>query len=220
MDEIFGRRDMIAPVKLKALSVKSDWRGFGQGGAHLSAVALSGAVLWLTWGGWWAVPAFIAHGILINFLYAGQHELSHSTVFMTKPLNAFFGRLFGFIVIYPRDFDQIQHFAHHRYTQNWESDGELARERYTLASYLLWVLGPTYWYTRIRRVIRFSLGVVAEPYIPEARMSDVICEARWHVAGYAAIATLSIATGSIIAVKLWLLPMQVMNRVDQPRNSR
>ena len=62
MDEIFGRRDMIAPVKLKALSVKSDWRGFGQVGAHLGAVVLSGAALWLTWGGWWAVPAFIAHG--------------------------------------------------------------------------------------------------------------------------------------------------------------
>jgi fatty acid desaturase len=219
MDEIFGRRDMIAPVKLKALSVKSDWRGFGQVGAHLGAVVLSGAALWLTWGGWWAVPAFIAHGILINFLYAGQHELSHSTVFKTKPLNEFFGRLFGFIVIYPRDFDQIQHFAHHRYTQNWESDGELARERYTLASYLLWVLGPTYWYTRIRRVIRFSFGEVAEPYIPEARKSDVIREARWHVAGYAMIALVSILAGSWAAVQLWLLPMLVMKPVHQLQNT-
>ena len=86
---------------------------------------------------------------MINFLYAGQHELSHSTVFKTKRLNEIFGRLFGFILIYPRDFDQIQHFAHHRYTQDWEGDGELARERYTLTSYLLWVLGPTYWYTRV-----------------------------------------------------------------------
>ncbi len=50
MDEIFGRRDMIAPVKLKALSVKSDWRGFGQVGAHLGAVVLSGAALWLDLG--------------------------------------------------------------------------------------------------------------------------------------------------------------------------
>ena len=66
------------------------------------------------------------HGILINFLYAGQHEFSHSTVFKTKKLNEIFGRLFGFVLIYPRDFDQIQHFAHHRYTQKWEGDGELA----------------------------------------------------------------------------------------------
>lgn len=118
MDEIFGRRDLIAPARLKSLSVKSDARGFFEVGTHLGAVLLSGAVLWFVWGTWWAIPAFVAHGILINFLYAGQHELSHSTVFRTRRLNEIFGRLIGFIVIYPRDFDQIQHFAHHRYTQN------------------------------------------------------------------------------------------------------
>src|ERR1700722_8363665 len=215
MDEVFGRRDMIAPDKLKALSVKSDARGSARVGGCLGALALSGSALYFAWGSWYAVPAFVVHGILINFLYAGQHEFSHSTVFKTKRLNEIFGRLFGFVLIYPRDFDQIQHFAHHRYTQNWEGDGELGRERYTLTSYLLWVLGPTYWYTRIRRVIRFSFGVVTEPYIPEDRKADVIREARWHLAGYAAIATLSIATGSIIAVKLWLLPMLALKPVHQ-----
>ena len=219
MDEVFGRRNLIAPAALKALSVKSDWRGFAQLGAHLGAVVLSGAALRLAWGGWWAVPTFIAHGILINFLYAGQHEFSHSTVFKTKRLNEIFGRLFGFILIYPRDFDQIQHFAHHRYTQDWEGDGELARERYTLTSYLLWVLGPTYWYTRIRRVLRFAVGVVSEPYIPEDRKADVIREARWHLAGYALIALVSIAGGSWAAVQLWLLPMLVMKPVHQLQNT-
>src|ERR1700729_2821353 len=207
MEEVFARRDMLAPVRLKALSVKSDLRGAVRLGGHVAALAVTGTALWLSWGSWPAVPFFIAHGVLINFLYAGQHEFSHSTVFKTKKLNEICGRLFGFVLIYPRDFDQIQHFAHHRYTQKWEGDGELGRDRYTLASYLLWVLGPTYWYTRIRRVIRFGFGVVTEPYIPEARKSDVIREARWHVAGYALIALVSILAGSWAAVQLWLLPM-------------
>ena len=219
MDEVFARRNMIAPDALKALSVKSDWRGFVQLGGHLGAVILTGAALRLAWGGWWAIPAFIAHGILINFLYAGQHEFSHSTVFRTKRLNEIFGRLFGFILIYPRDFDQIQHFAHHRYTQDWEGDGELGRERYTLTSYLLWVFGPTYWYTRVRRVIRFAFGVVSEAYIPADRKADVIREARWHLAGYALIALVSIVTGSWAAIQLWLLPMLVMKPVHQLQNT-
>ena len=219
MDEVFARRDMIAPARLKALSVKSDWRGFAQLGSHFAALALSGAALSLTWGSWLAVPIFMIHGTLINFLYAGQHELSHWTVFRTKKLNEIFGRLFGFILFYPRDFDQIQHFAHHRYTQDWEKDGELARDRYTLASYLLWVLGPTYWYTRIRRILRFSLGIVTEPYIPADRKADVIREARWHVAGYVAIAALSVATGSWAAVQFWLLPMLAMKPVHQLQNT-
>jgi fatty acid desaturase len=219
MDEVFGRRDMIAPASLKALSAKSDRRGFAQLGSHLAALALTGAALRLAWGGWWAAPVFIAHGVLINFLYAGQHELSHWTVFKTKGLNELFGRLFGFVLIYPRDFDQIQHFAHHRYTQDWRNDGELARERYSLASYLLWVLGPTYWHTRVRRVIRFSLGIVTEPYIPDDRKAEVVREARWHLAGYALIAAASIFTRDWIAVQLWLAPMLAMKPVHQLQNT-
>ena len=210
---------MIAPDKLKALSAKSDARGSARVGGYLGALVLSGSALYFAWGSWYAVPAFVVHGILINFLYAGQHEFSHSTVFKTKKLNEIFGRLFGFVLIYPRDFDQIQHFAHHRYTQKWEGDGELGRDRYTLTSYLLWVLGPTYWYTRIRRVIRFAFGVVSESYIPDDRKADVIREARWHLAGYALIAVLSVAAGSWAALQLWLLPMLAMKPAHQLQNT-
>jgi len=219
MDEVFGRRDMISPARLKALSVKSDARGFMRVGGHLGALVVTGVALALTWGTWWAVPVFIAHGILINFLYAGQHELSHWTVFKTKKINEVFGRLFGFILIYPRDFDQIQHFAHHRFTQDWDNDGELGRPRYTLTSYLLWVFGPTYWYTRVRRIIRFSLGIVSEHYIPDDRKPQVIREGRWHLAFYVAIAAVSLATGSWLAVQLWLLPMLVLKPVHQLQNT-
>jgi fatty acid desaturase len=60
---------------------------------------------------------------------------------------------------------------------------------------------------------------VTEPYIPDNRKADVIREARWHLAGYAAIAALSIASGSWIAVELWLLPMLVMKPVHQLQNT-
>jgi fatty acid desaturase len=44
-------------------------------------------------------------------------------VFRTKKLNEIFGQLFGFILLYPRDFDQIQHFAHHRYSRSGKRTG-------------------------------------------------------------------------------------------------
>ena len=50
MDEVFARRDMIAPAKFKALSVKSDLRGFGQVGGHAAALAVTGAALWIDLG--------------------------------------------------------------------------------------------------------------------------------------------------------------------------
>jgi fatty acid desaturase len=219
MDEVFGRRDLIAPARLKSLSVKSDAHGFLQLGSHVGAVVVSGTAVALTWGTPWVVPIFIVHGILLNFLYAGQHELSHWTVFKTQGLNEFFGRLFGFVLLYPRDFDQVQHFAHHRYTQNWERDGELARPRYTLHSYILWMLGPTYWYTRLRRIVRFAAGVVSEPYIPASRKPTMVREARWHLAGYALIAAVSVIGRSWLALEVWLLPMLLLKPVHQLQNT-
>ncbi len=210
---------MISPARLKELSVKSDARGAVQLGSHLGALGLSGYGLFATWGAPWAVPFFVAHGVLINFLYAGQHELSHWTVFRTKALNEFFGRVFGFVLFYPRDFDQVQHFAHHRFTQNWQRDGELFRKPYALSSYLLWMSGVSYWYTRWRRIARFSCGIVTEPYLPESRQPALIREARWHVVGYVLIAVVSVATRSSLALELWLLPMLVMKPVHQLQNT-
>jgi fatty acid desaturase len=219
MDEVFERRDLIGPAELHALSVKSNVRGFLQLGSHLGAVILSGYLLLISLHTVWLPPIFIVHGVLLNFLYAGQHELSHWTVFRTARLNELFGRLFGFILLYPRDFDQVQHFAHHRHTQNWQRDGELCRNRYTLTSYLLWVLGPTYWYTRIRRIVRFAFGVVSEPYIPASRKPAMVREARWHLAGYAAIIALSVWMHSWLALEVWLLPMLLLKPVHQLQNT-
>ena len=219
MQEMFARRDLIEPAKLRALCVPSDRAGAMQVASHLGAILATGVALHLTWGTPWAVPVFVLHGVLINFLYAGQHELSHWTVFRTRALNEWFGRLFGFVVFFPRDFDQLQHTAHHRHTQDWDRDGELARERYTLWSYVVWLLGPTYWYTRWRRIVRFGLGRVSEPYIPAARRADLVREARWHLAGYGVIAALSVAAGSWAAVTYWLAPMLLTKIVHQLQNT-
>ena len=219
MEEVFARREMLSRDRLRELSARSNLRGFIQVGSHLGAIVLTGIALLLTWGTWWAVPVFILHGVLLNFLYAGQHELSHATVFTSKGLNEWLGRAFGFLLIYPRDFDQIQHFAHHRFTSVWGQDGELQRPPYDMRSYLLWMLGPTYWYSRIARIFRLSSGKVIEYYIPERRKADVIREARYHLAGYAIIAVASFATGSWAAVTYWIAPMFLTKVVHQLQNT-
>jgi fatty acid desaturase len=219
MDTSFTRKNLIAPNRLRELMQRSDRHGLLQLVSHLGALALSGSALWLTWGSWWAVPVFMVHRVLLNFLYAGQHELSHQTVFKTKWPNVVFGRLFGFLLLFPRDFDWIQHTAHHQHTQNWEKDGELARVPYTLGSYLLWLSGITYWVTRVQRLVRFGRGIVLEPYIRENQHSVVIREGRLHLLGYAVIAAVSLLTQSWAAVILWLAPMLVMKPVHQLQNT-
>ena len=219
MDEVFSRRKLIEPQALRAMMQRSDLRGALQAGSHFGAILATGALLALTWGSLWAVPVFIAHGTLINFLYAGQHELSHGTPFKTKALNEWVGRVIGFLMLYPRDFDKIQHHAHHQHTQNWEKDGELVRQPYTLRSYLMWVLGPTYWYSRIARIIRLARGHVVEPYIAPHEEATVIREARIHAALYLAIAAASIAAQSGAAIIFWLAPMLLTKPIHQLQNT-
>jgi fatty acid desaturase len=80
-------------------------------------------------------------------------------------------------------------------------------------------LGITYWYTRARRVLRFSCGIVTEPYVPASRKSGLVQEARWHLVGYALIATISVISRSKLALELWLLPMLLMKPVHQLQNT-
>ena len=44
-------------------------------------------------------------------------------------------------------------------------------------------------------------------WLTEEQRRVVVGEARWHVLGYAAIAGVSIATGSWAVLAYWLLPM-------------
>src|ERR1700692_925450 len=212
VNEVFVRREVIDAAKLRSLCVASNAAGAIQTLSHLGAIAVTGSLLWFWRDTWWALPIFAAHGVLLNFLYAGQHELSHWTVFRTGWLNEWVGRVFGFVLFYPRTFDQVPHLTHHRFTQDWARDGELARERYTMTSYLLWMSGVTYWYTRWRRILRFSAGVVTEPYLPAKRHAELIREARLHLAGYALIAGVSLWAHSWAAAILWLLPMVAQKR--------
>ncbi|MFK7765426.1 MAG: fatty acid desaturase [Roseobacter sp.] len=219
MEARFSRRHLVAPEHMRALMQRSDLRGGVQFASHVGAITLSGTALWMLWGTWWAVPFFMIHGILINFLYAAQHELSHGTVFKTKWLNEWLGRVIGFLMIFPRDFDKIQHWAHHQHTQNWEKDGELVREPYTLRSYLLWFWRPTYWLSRVTRIMRFCRGIVIEPYIRDGEHSKVILEARIHTTLYGTIALLSVIFGSWAAMILWIAPMLVTKPVHQMQNT-
>ena len=101
----------LAPDKAAAASAAAPMRAAGCSWRAISARSVPrGAAIYLTLGTVWVVAPFVIHGVLINYLYGGQHELSHSTVFRTRGLNAFWGRVIGFIVIAPRDADQIQRF--------------------------------------------------------------------------------------------------------------
>jgi len=213
------RASAIDPKRLRDLSQRSDLRGWVQTGSHFAAIGVCGTLLWLTRSTPWAIPLFVVQGVLINYLYAGQHEFSHSTVFKTRRLNEVFGRLIGFIVLAPRDADQIQHFAHHRHTQIWRQDGELYRARFTLSSYLLRLVGLEYWWANLSAIGLYALGRVSEPYVVGDDRGRVIRETRWHLLGYALVAGAAIGLRSAAPLLLWLAPMLSLKIAHQLQNT-
>ncbi len=219
MDAQFSRRKLLTRDEMRALNQKSDLHGWGQLLSHLGAISLAVWLHSLVMGTWWVLVTGFALGVLINFLYAAQHELSHSTVFATRKLNSVWGRIIGFFMLFPRDFDQIMHFAHHQWTQDWDRDGELVREPYTLRTYLLWMSGISYWRNRIVGIVRRARGIIIEPYIRPEEERKVITESRLHLLGYVAIIAGSLAFGSWAWATFWLIPMILTKPVHQLQNT-
>ena len=218
MEAVFSRRKILTPIELRQLCQRSDLAGAIQLASHMGAIIVAGYLHYLASGAWMLVTGFVL-GVLINFLYAAQHELSHSTVFRTRWLNVAFGRLIGFIQLFPRDFDQIMHFAHHAWTQDWERDGELVREPYTVWSYLIYVLGISYWQSRVTGTVRRARGIIIEPYIRKSEERKVILESRVHILLYGLLASISITLGFWEILTFWILPMIVTKPVHQLQNT-
>jgi len=209
MEASFEKTIRVHPKDLKALSVRSDFQGWLQTGGHLSAILLNTILLSQAWNSYWAIPLFLSQGILINCLYAGVHELSHNSVFKTKKLNEFFGRLFCFVLLMGRDQDKYEHYQHHRHTQDVNLDAEIVGgEPFTLASYLLYFSGLSYWPGRFKEVIRLALGQTDSwPHLSAIQFKTVHNEARLMLLGYALILLISLFMVSNVGLLYWLLPM-------------
>ena len=219
MQADFSRRKLLEPAELRALNERSDLYGWLQMGSHLAAIAVAGLAHYWALGSWWVLATGFALGVLINFLYAAQHELSHATPFASRRLNEHWGRIIGFVLLFPRDFDQVMHFAHHKWTSDWDRDGELVREPYTLRTYLLWLSGLTYWKNRVTGVIRRARGIIIEPYVRPEEERMIIVESRIHLALYGVILVVSLAAGTWAALTFWIIPMLLTKPVHQLQNT-
>jgi fatty acid desaturase len=226
MDEVIARDGLrlVPRERLRALSVKSDAKGWLQTGSFLAAIAVTTTGLILTPPSGvfaWLAP-FVAQGVLLNCLYAGQHELSHWTVFRTKVLNDAFGMIFGFVTLNPFLTDRWAHFAHHRETQNPEKDSELIGMRpFTTTTYLINLVGIDFWYRRIRSILRAAAGrgLDADYWLTPDERRTVILENRVTVGLWIAIALASGLLHSGLAVELWIAPLLLTKSVHQLQNT-
>jgi fatty acid desaturase len=197
--------------ELMPLSVKADAPGIRRALGHLGAIAASGTALWYALGTWWAVPLTALLGYFLAFLFTALHETAHKTAFRSKWMNYALGHFSSFVILLPYEYYRAYHWDHHRFTQDLERDPELAVPLPTSRLGLAWFwTGIPTWKSRVKMLYRHAvLGQVRAPWVPERQRPTIVKEARCYVAAYAAVLAVSIATGSLAAVWLWLVPVAV-----------
>jgi fatty acid desaturase len=207
MDQSFAPADAIDKKRLKALSTRSDGRGLAQLVEHAALLGLTGYGVNLALGTLWLLPAMVAHGVVLVFVFAPLHEAIHRTAFRSRWLNDAVAWLCGFLLLLPPDYFRAFHFAHHRYTQDPARDPELAVAKpSSLVGYLLVVSGLPYWYRSIERTVKHTAGRVTEGFIPPRQWPAVTREARVLLLAYGVVAAASFAAGSWAVVVYWLVP--------------
>lgn len=195
------------PTDLRALQERSDRKGLLQLGRHLVLLLATGALVALA-PGWWLLPAALLHGIVLIFLFAPLHETVHRTAFASRTLNDGVAFVIGVLLLLPRDYFRAFHFAHHRHTQDPARDPELSSPRpATYGQWLFHVSGIPYWRWQIQGLLTRALGKVPEEfYGNDTQRRKVVAESRLVLLIYGAILSVSLATGSDIAWRYWVLP--------------
>lgn len=209
MEDFVTRPDLLSRERIAVLSVKSDLRSLAHLGLHFAALGVTGTLLWLASGGWWAVPAMIVHGIVIAFLFCAHHELIHRTPFRRKGVNDALAFITGWLIIYPAFYFRLFHYAHHRHTQDPSLDPELSSTAPTTrGAFLWWGLGWPYMRRRFGTSLKHALtGRARQNFVRDGDVAGCIAEARWMWGLYLVVIAGSIGIGTWAALLYWVLPL-------------
>jgi fatty acid desaturase len=185
----------------------SDARGLVHLAGHLGLLLLTGAGIAAARGSLWLLPAMLAHGIVLVFLFAPLHESVHRTAFRSRQLNDAVAWVCGLLLLAPPDWFRAFHFAHHRHTQIEGLDPELDAKRVeTWRDYLVHLSGWRTWKSAAALVARNALGRADYPYALPRLRPRLVREARIMLGVYAVVALAAVALRSPAPLRYWVVP--------------
>ena len=210
MDRATTHRDVLrrlSAAEKRQLTARSDVRGLVHLAGHVAIIAAF-LGLNLTSDGWIRAGAVLCQGSAMVFLFTAMHECSQSTAFRSRWLNRAVGASAGLLLlISPRWFFHF-HQDHHKFTQDPARDPELATPKPDRMAGHLWHLsGLPFWYGNLTVLVGNAMAHRHDPYVPSARRSAVVWEARSMLVTYAILLP-SLALADLLVSTL-LLPLIV-----------
>lgn len=196
---------------MKRLMQRSDGPAVRDTAIWLGAMlvfAVGGIVLW---GTWWAVPFFLAYGVLYGSASDSRwHECGHGTAFKTRWMNDVVYQIACFMIMRNPVTWRWSHARHHTDTVIVGRDPEIAVMRppdlFRVVLNFFGILDVGY---AVIDMVRNAAGVITREeasFIPDMERHKVIRVARIWVAIYAAVVALSIWMGSVLPLMLVGLP--------------
>jgi len=176
----------------------------------LVMLACTSALVALSLGTLWIIPAMLAQGIVLVHHFSLQHECVHYTVFRTRWLNDLAGNICGLTIGLPHQFFRYEHCDHHTFTQLHGEDPEMVPMPKNLWQYALYLSAIPYWRTKIAEMTRHSFGHITEAeakFLPKSARKITIWEARTLLTIYATLAALMIILNWWAPLWFWLIPL-------------
>ena len=114
---------------LKKLMKRKDLPAWIHAILYFGSLFGSGYLAFLSWGTWYAVPAFFLYGTIYANSNSRWHEYGHRTVFKTRWLNDFFYEIGSFLAFFEPVSWRWSHTNHHSKTRHIGLDLEIADPR-------------------------------------------------------------------------------------------
>src|SRR5689334_11737110 len=203
-------RSAVPRKRMKELMRRSDYPAVRDTAIWLGLILLFGALgttFWLVWHSWWAVPFFLAYGVLYGSTSDSRwHESGHGTAFKTRWIDEGLYQLASFMIMRDPTTWRWSHTRHHTDTLVVGRDPEIAVMRPArlvklLVNYFGLVDVPTAFWLMFRHASGRLTADEAD-YVPESERHRVYRTARVHLAIYAVTIGLAIGFGTWLPVVL------------------
>jgi Na+-transporting NADH:ubiquinone oxidoreductase subunit F len=200
-------RPAISPPILTQLCVRRNLPAVLSTIGWVGSIALTGALVAVTWGSWWLILALIAHGVTAcGAADARWHECGHGTAFAADRANDAVYWIASFLLLREPTVWRWSHARHHSETIMVGRDPEIAFPRPPR----LWVIAANLIHLHaglfaLRRIVRHSLGNIdtdVKGYVPASDHPRVVIEARIFLALLTVIAATCVLSSSLLPAAL------------------
>lgn len=186
---------------LKELMARSNGRATRDTVLWLALLVGSAIIAHLTWGSWWAIPAFAVYGTLYGSASDSRwHECGHRTAFKARWPNDVVYVMAAFMDMREPVSWRWSHTRHHDDTLIVGRDREIAAKRLTplwkLALELLAVMSVKAELTKLGHNLLGRVDPQDRDYIPESQHRRAVWSGRVMTLGLIAPVVVAVAIGS------------------------